>query len=148
MKLSAMEGEISPDRQLWTNPWFLKPGTHANDLDDSGLSLLEGRQMGFYGPWVVDANHDSKSEIHPVSMIWWKEHFDPGWGSPQPFLCLRPDGKLQGFVTLGSQVGRNDDEEGFHVLPQARAASRSGARVTVTDAHRQPGTFEARFRTP
>lgn len=37
-------------------------------------------------------------------------------------LCLRRDGKLQGFVTIRSQVGGNDDldEEGFHVLYVAR----------------------------
>ncbi len=234
---SCMEAEISPDKQLWDNPWFLQPGTHASDRDDNGFSVLEGRTIGFYGPWVVDANHCSKAEIHPVPMIWWKDHWENGFGSSGPFdvfwlmlmqdntgrfddrdnfdcggdtppgwepwtqspvsgqfsvafvvdpagevvtfsideifnrfvmtrndpaamadaddgaihdlqfggrvvvsvhedqpndddlgvtftgLCLRPDGKLQGFVTIRSQVGGNDDidEEGFHVLFVTRA---------------------------
>ncbi len=235
---SCLEGEIAPDRQFWTNPWFIKPGMHANDIDRNGISLLEGRTMGFYGPWITDDDHSSKAEIHPVSMMWWKDHFEGGFGNVDPFdvfwlmllqdntarfddrdnydcggntppgwlpwahapvsgqfsiafevnpaagevmqfsihelfkrfvmtrndpaamadadpgtthdlqlgdrvvvsvreeqpedddlgvtftdLCLRPDGRLQGFVTIRSKVGRSDDvdEEGFHVLFVTRA---------------------------
>jgi hypothetical protein len=40
-------------------------------------------------------------------------------------ICLAPDGKLRGFVSIRSKIGGNDDrdEEGFHVLYVARSKS-------------------------
>jgi hypothetical protein len=100
----CMEAEISPDKKFWNNPWFFAPGEHPNDADDNGFSLLEGRKMGFYGPWVVDANHDSKSEIHPASMIWWKEIWAIGGGSPSALFFL---------MLLQDNTGRFDDRNNF-----------------------------------
>jgi len=74
--LSCLEVEISPDKQFWTNPWFFQPGVNSADTAGNGFSSLEGGQMGFYGLWVMDANHDFKSEIHPVDMMWFKDHFE------------------------------------------------------------------------
>lgn len=235
----CMEGEISPDKKFWNNPWFFQPGKDSRDAGRNGYSWLEGRQMGFYGLWIMDANHDYKSEIHPANMMWFKDHFEGGFGSSKPFdifwlmlmqdntgrfddrdnfdcdgdapagwkpwedspksgefniaflvnpstevvsfsinelfkrfvvtsqddeakkdaddgtshaleingkvvvkvdetqpndddlgvtfsnLCMRPDGKLQGFVTIRSMVGGNDDkdEEGFHILYLTRTIS-------------------------
>ncbi|MDQ3666555.1 MAG: hypothetical protein M3410_08250 [Acidobacteriota bacterium] len=81
----CMETEVSPDKQFWTNPWFFAPGIRPEDTDRNGYSWLEGRQMGFYGPWVMDMDHSFGSEIHPVHNLWFKDHFEGGFGGPEPF---------------------------------------------------------------
>ncbi|MDO1444617.1 hypothetical protein Q0590_00060 [Rhodocytophaga aerolata] len=241
----CMEAEISPDKQFWNNPWFFAPGVDPADTEDNGYSWLEGRQLGFYGLWVMDANHDFKSEIHNSEMIWFKDHFEnpapldifwllfmqdntgrfddsdnfdcdgdapAGWkpwaqsplsgqfniafevnpsrevvnfsivelfnrfvvtsqdvdgrrdaddgkshaleingrvvvrveetqqndddlGVTFTNLCLRPDGKLQGFVTIRSKIGGDDDkdEEGFHILYVTRSLGSTRPDVVRPD---------------
>lgn len=258
----CMEAEISPDTRLWANPWFFPPYAHGSD--STGYSRIEGRVMGFYGPWVMDAGHDFASEIHPAEMIWWKDRFltgsrrtpvdvfwlmlmqdntgrfddkdnfdcidDPplGWepwaqspvsgdfkiafeadpngplivfsineifkrfvvtkwnlaasrdaddgtrhnlelngkilvrveedqskdtdlGVTFTGLCLRPDGKLQGFVSIKSEVGGDDDrdEEGFHVLYVARVMSGSRAgNAAIKELRRVVTTLKRIAVTP
>jgi hypothetical protein len=74
----CMEAEVSPDKQFWSNPWFFAPGADPADTDDNGFSWLEGRQMGFYGVWIMDAAHDFKAEIHPSEMMWFRDQFSAG----------------------------------------------------------------------
>lgn len=100
----CMEAEISPDRKLWSNPWFFAPGTHPADADDSGVSVLEGRKMGFYGPWVVDAHHSSKAEIHPSPMMWWTDRFAISGSSPIDVFWL---------MLMQDNTGRFDDRDNF-----------------------------------
>jgi hypothetical protein len=104
--LPCMEAEISPDKQFWTNPWFFAPGVHPADLDDNGYSWLEGRQMGFYGLWIMDANHDFKSEIHPAEMMWFKDHFEGGFGGSGPF-------DIFWLLFMQDNTGRFDDRDNF-----------------------------------
>lgn len=55
-----------------------------NELDSLFFPALYGKKlvdhpnfgrwalpMGFYGPFVVDCNHDCQPEIHPYDWIWW-----------------------------------------------------------------------------
>jgi hypothetical protein len=102
----CMEAEISPDKTLWNNPWFFKPGTHADDADDNGFSWLEGRQLGFYGVWLMDANHGFKSEIHTAGQIWWKDHFENGFGGSGPVDVFW-------LLFMQDNTGRFDDEDNF-----------------------------------
>lgn len=103
----CMEAEISPDKKLWENPWFFAPGASSDDADDSGYSWLEGRQMCFFGPWIMDANHDFKSEIHPAEMIWWKDHFEGGFGgNGDPF-------DIFWLMLMQDNTGRFDDRDNF-----------------------------------
>ncbi|MFZ2898887.1 MAG: hypothetical protein WA004_09710 [Saprospiraceae bacterium] len=104
----CMEGEISPDKHFWNNPWFFIPGASPEDSEGNGYSWLEGREMCFFGPWVMDANHDFKSEIHPVEMIWWKDHFENGFGGldSKPFDVFW-------LMLLQDNTGRFDDRNNF-----------------------------------
>lgn len=102
----CMEAEVEPDRQFWTNPWFFQPGVHPEDTDDNGFSTLEGRQMGFYGPWVMDMDHSFGSEIHPVHMMWFKDHFEGGFGGSGPF-------DIFWLMFLQDNTGRFDDRDDF-----------------------------------
>lgn len=103
----CMEAEISPDKQFWSNPWFFIPGARPEDTDDNGYSLLEGRQMGFYGPWIMDANHDFKSEIHPSEMMWFRDRFERGVSGSGPPL------DIFWLLFLQDNTGRFDDRDNF-----------------------------------
>ena len=103
----CMEAEISPDKQFWTNPWFFIPGTTTGDVEGNGFSNLEGRQMGFYGPWIMDANHDFKSEIHPAEMMWFKDHFRRGVSGSGPPL------DIFWLLFMQDNTGRFDDRDNF-----------------------------------
>ena len=61
----CMEAEITPDQSFYENPWFPK---------SVGASILEGRDVCFYGPWIRECVHGHRPEIHPSEMIWWKEN--------------------------------------------------------------------------
>jgi hypothetical protein len=102
----CMETEISPDKQFWNNPWFFQPGVRPEDTDNNGFSILEGRQIGFYGPWVMDMNHSFGSEIHPVHMMWFKDHFEGGFGGSGPF-------DIFWLMFLQDNTGRFDDRDDF-----------------------------------
>lgn len=107
--LACMGAEISPDKSFWNNGWFFLPSSSAHPIDTngSGYSWLEGRKMGFYGPWIMDANHGSRPEIHPVEMMWFKDHFDTGaGGSPVPFDVFW-------LFFIQDNTGRFDDEDNF-----------------------------------
>ncbi len=58
----CMEAEITPDEADDGNPWF----PHA-----SGPSVLDGKPLCVYGPWIADHGHGGKSEIHPSEAHWW-----------------------------------------------------------------------------
>lgn len=60
-----IEAEITPDQGLYQNFWFPKV--------DNPSSVLEGREVCFYGPWVREKVHGNRPEIHPSELIWWKE---------------------------------------------------------------------------
>ena len=99
----CMEVEISPDKQFWTNPWFYLPGVHPEDREKNGFSWLQGRQIGFYGPWIMDANHGFRPEIHPAEMMWFKDHFE-GSGPPYDVFWL---------LFMQDNTGRFDDPNNF-----------------------------------
>lgn len=103
---ACMEMEISPDKQFWSNPWFFKPGQHPSDAGGNGSSWLEGRKMGYYGIWLMDANHDFKSEIHPANQMWFTDHFENGFGSNGPF-------DIFWLFFMQDNTGRFDDEDNF-----------------------------------
>jgi hypothetical protein len=59
----CVECEITPDEAYYSNPWFPTNGKK---------SPLVGRKLGLYGPWVGDAGHGGRPEIHPCEIIWWR----------------------------------------------------------------------------
>jgi len=61
-----VEGEITPDENLYTFPWFPK----------GGRSILESRKICLYGPYVREEVHGNRPEIHPCEQIWWRDAQD------------------------------------------------------------------------
>jgi hypothetical protein len=66
-KQYCVEVEITPDEALYDGydfSWF-----NAN----TEVSPLEGKCLCTYGPWVLDAGHGNKPEIHPSELMWWRD---------------------------------------------------------------------------
>jgi len=57
--------ENTPRRFEFNNRWF-------NNVD--GQTPLKGKMIGVYGPFVGEAMHGKRPEIHPSEQIWWKEN--------------------------------------------------------------------------
>lgn len=62
--IDCMQAEITPDEHVYQNPWF---------PNRSGPSAADGKQVCVYGPWVGDAGHGRRPEIHPAEIIWWRD---------------------------------------------------------------------------
>jgi hypothetical protein len=60
---NLVETEIAPHESFHGFSWF-----NAN----TGKSPLEGKCLCTYGPWVLDAGHGRKPEIHPSELLWWR----------------------------------------------------------------------------
>jgi len=61
----CMEGEVTASQHFAHNPWFvMKSGP-------KGKSVLEGRDVCTYGPWVTEESHNFRPEIHPSESYWW-----------------------------------------------------------------------------
>jgi hypothetical protein len=61
----CIEPEVTPARAFRDNVWFPAKG---NEED----SILVGRDVRFYGPWVLDVGHGKRPEIHPAEVIWFQ----------------------------------------------------------------------------
>jgi hypothetical protein len=61
-----IECEVTPSDLFHESPWFPKKGTGKP-------SLLLGKHLCLYGPWVFDKGNDYQQEIHPIDAIWWQE---------------------------------------------------------------------------
>jgi hypothetical protein len=61
----CVECEVTPPESFRHSIWFPPKG--------SGIaSPLVGRDVRFYGPWVLDTYHGSRPEIHPAEVIWFQ----------------------------------------------------------------------------
>jgi hypothetical protein len=65
--VECINGEVTPDQGLSNNPWF------PNNNEES--PLVGTSSICLYGPFVMDASHHQKPEIHPSELIWWKTDF-------------------------------------------------------------------------
>ena len=59
------QAEVTPDEHFYNNKWFPADG-------NEGRSIVKGKKVGVYGPWVFDCGHGIRPEIHPCEVIWWK----------------------------------------------------------------------------
>ena len=59
-----IEAEITPRKSEFNNRLF-------NNVD--GRTTVNGKMIGVYGPFVGEALHGIRPEIHPSEQIWWKE---------------------------------------------------------------------------
>lgn len=88
----CMEAELTPDDSFEENPWFPK---------STGSSVLEGRQICAYGPWIRECVHGHRPEIHPAELTWWKERWH--------------DADLYWLMTLQDDSNRFDTEDDFDI---------------------------------
>lgn len=65
---NCLEAEITPHESYFENLLNSK---------SRGSSVLEGKQLCTYGPWVREYLHQNRPEIHPSELHWWVEQ-DPG----------------------------------------------------------------------
>ncbi|MBI4508029.1 MAG: hypothetical protein HY698_00235 [Deltaproteobacteria bacterium] len=69
---TCMETEVSPPGTFWKNEWFPVPDSDFwGDNTGDPKSPLEGKVVCTHGPWVREAWHDNRPEIHPSNLIWW-----------------------------------------------------------------------------
>jgi hypothetical protein len=59
-----IEAEITPDEHRYGNPWF---------TNTTEKSILVGKKLSAYGPFVREEAHGNHPEIHPSEQIWWRE---------------------------------------------------------------------------
>jgi hypothetical protein len=88
----CMEAELTPDDTFEENPWFPK---------STGNSVLEGRQICVYGPWIRECVHGHRPEIHPAELTWWKERWN--------------DADLYWLMTLQDDSNRFDTQDDFDI---------------------------------
>lgn len=60
----CFEIEIDPDQSLHSTFFYDLP---------AGTSVLEDQDVCFYGPFVSEALHGWRPEIHPAEAIWWRD---------------------------------------------------------------------------
>lgn len=61
----CIETEVTANSRFLINPYF-----------DDEKSALEGGPLCVYGPWVTEASHNNRPEIHPYELAWWRETGD------------------------------------------------------------------------
>lgn len=61
----CVECEVTPPGSFRDSIWFPAKGSGR-------ASTLVGRNVRFYGPWVLDTYHGSRPEIHPAEVIWFQ----------------------------------------------------------------------------
>jgi hypothetical protein len=74
-KGDCLELEVTPQKQFWTNRFFGRGASHYEVIDTKydGITPLVDQNVCFYGPWVNDAAHGSRPEIHPTELVWWRD---------------------------------------------------------------------------
>jgi len=79
-KGTCLELEVTPQKQFWTNHFFGRGASHYELFDTKydGITSLVDQDACFYGPWVNDAAHGSRPEIHPTELVWWRSDETPG----------------------------------------------------------------------
>ncbi len=105
----CMEAEITPDESFYENPWFPK---------STGSSVLEGRQICMYGPWIRECVHGHRPEIHPAELTWWKE---PWQGAD-----------LYWLMALQDDSNRFDTEDDFDIESSIPAGWREWGAAPMT----------------
>ena len=68
-RVDCMQAEVTPDDNVYDNPWFPEGG---------GASLADAKRVCVHGPWVGDAGHGRRPEIHPAEIIWWSDSIEAG----------------------------------------------------------------------
>ena len=105
----CMEAELTPDDSFYESPWFPK---------STGSSVLEGRDICMYGPWIRECVHGHRPEIHPAELTWWKER----WQSADLFWLM----------ALQDDSNRFDTEDDFDIEGSLPAGWREWGAAPMT----------------
>lgn len=74
----SMECELTPNlkRRVEIDSLFYPAAEGASMKAHPNFGMV-ATAMGFYGPFVLDCNHDCQPEIHPYDWIWWMDPKEP-----------------------------------------------------------------------
>jgi hypothetical protein len=100
MGAGTVECEITPAVPLRTNELFPPKGSGRP-------SLLLGKDICVYGPWVKDLGHHDQREIHPAEAIWWRDLSD----SSGMDVLLIQDAAIHRFTEL-ADYDFDEDHDG------------------------------------
>jgi hypothetical protein len=73
VKHNCFEAEVTPRSDRFQTPWFKK-----NDLQNACSSIVD-YSLCAYGPYVTEAVHGNRPEIHPTQAVWWRNKQGVDW---------------------------------------------------------------------
>lgn len=72
---NCFEAEATPRSDEFQNPWFEKNGL------TNACSNIVDHSACVYGPYVTEAVHGNRPEIHPAEVLWWRNEQGTDWKS-------------------------------------------------------------------
>jgi hypothetical protein len=113
---NCLEAEVTPDERFYENPWFTRSTLQ---------SVVTGKPLCTYGPWVYEEAHGNRPEIHPSELYWWTDTPSPD-ETTYYLLILQDD---------SNRFDRTDNYTGSIVRPWSKnprtGEFRVAFRVTV-----------------
>ncbi len=80
----CFQAEITPDESIYNNIWFPDRVQNIEHINGGWRiyytqppSVALNKNVGVYGPWVLDGDHGWRPEIHPCEIIWWRNRNIP-----------------------------------------------------------------------
>jgi hypothetical protein len=66
---NCFEAEVTPREDRFDNSWFSRDGVAP---DNKSCSTIVDDNLCVYGPYITEAVHGNRPEIHPLEAIWWR----------------------------------------------------------------------------
>jgi hypothetical protein len=77
---NCIEAEVTPRSDRFETLWFRRGNTSENK---NACSTVVDYDMCVYGPYVTEAVHGNRPEIHPLEAIWWRNAQKSALSSPK-----------------------------------------------------------------
>jgi len=66
---NCFEAEVTPRKDRFNSNWFHRDGVPPST---QACSTMVDHDLCVYGPYVTEAVHGNRPEIHPLEAIWWR----------------------------------------------------------------------------
>lgn len=110
----CFQAEITPDESIYNNIWFPDRVQHTEYINGNWkvyytqpASMALNKDIGVYGPWVLDGDHGWRPEIHPCEVIWWRNINKANRSDTLFVFCIQDDSN------------RYDDTDDFDNVPNS-----------------------------
>jgi len=110
----CFQAEITPDESIYNNIWFPDRVPNIEHINGNTRfyytqppSLALNKNVGVYGPWVLDGAHGWRPEIHPCEIIWWRNRTISNRSDTMFVFCIQDDSN------------RYDDTDDFNNVPNS-----------------------------